>query len=67
MIRVRLEGNGSKRYDGHDQEIAAKHVLPEDLTGQVGATIRISGGGEDMVCGGGWLAGRGRLCGSPCF
>ncbi len=44
MIRVRWEGNGSKCYNGRVQEIAAKHVLPKDVTGQVGATIRIKWG-----------------------
>ncbi len=40
MIRVRWKGNSSKRYNGRVQDIAAKHVLPEDTTPQVGATIR---------------------------
>ena len=45
MVRVRWEGNNSRKYDGRVQDIAVKFVEKEDMDGlAVGALVRVRWG-----------------------
>ena len=45
MVRVRWEGNNSRKYDGRVQDIAVKFVEEEDMNGlTVGAVVRVRWG-----------------------
>ena len=42
MVRVRWEGNNSRKYDGRVQDIAVKFVEEEDMNGlTVGAVVTV--------------------------